>query len=396
MEWDEHDVPPPSRHAPGVPRVLDDLVARATRRDPSARPTDAGALLAEVRAVRDRVAVAATDGDADRTMVLRPVADSERPSWARLPTDRPRSHRTPASRRTRSPGRPPYRRLLVTVVAVVLPLVLLGGGWWLTFGRYQATPDLVGLSEQAAVAHLQRLGLAVAYADPAYSDEIPAGHVLAQDPAGDERVVRGGTVTLTLSLGPENLVVPDIVGATAEVARNQVEEAGLVWREGEPGYSDTVPEGRVLAVDPAPGTEIRPGEEVTVTLSRGRAPISVPSVIGVHVHLATLQLQQAGLQATTVDVESTRPAGEVVNQDPAPGSGAEPGDTVTLEVSSGPPTIPVPNVVNQPCEAAIRLLEDQGFEVVAVPADSGTVRRQDPPGDGTGIPRGGRVTLFCR
>src|SRR5690606_24723645 len=70
----EHDVPPPSRHAPGVPRVLDDLVARATRRDPSARPTDAGALLAEVRAVRDRVAVAATDGDADRTMVLRPVA----------------------------------------------------------------------------------------------------------------------------------------------------------------------------------------------------------------------------------------------------------------------------------------------------------------------------------
>src|SRR5690606_21069069 len=48
----EHDVPAPSRHAPGVPEVLDDLVARATRRDPSARPTDAGAMLAEVQAVR--------------------------------------------------------------------------------------------------------------------------------------------------------------------------------------------------------------------------------------------------------------------------------------------------------------------------------------------------------
>src|SRR5690606_16744559 len=98
----------------------------------------------------------------------------------------------------------------------------------------------------------------------------------------------------TLSLGPEVLVVPDIVGATAEVASKQVEEAGLVWREGEPDYSDTVPEGRVLAVEPAPGTEIRPGEEVTVTLSRGRAPIAVPSVIGLHVRLATAQLQQVG------------------------------------------------------------------------------------------------------
>lgn len=391
----EHDVPPPSRYAPGVPHVLDDLVLRATRRDPSARPTDAGAMLAEVQAVRDRVAAAATGGEADRTMVLRPVADGERPSWARLPSDRPRTHRTAASRTAWGLNRLPYRRVLVGVAAVLASVLLLVGGWWLTLGRYQATPDLVGLSEQAAVAHLQRLGLRVAYTDPAHSDEIPAGHVLAQDPAGDERVRRGGTVTLTLSLGPEVLVVPDIVGATAEVASKQVEEAGLVWREGEPDYSDTVPEGRVLAVEPAPGTEIRPGEEVTVTLSRGRAPIAVPSVIGLHVRLATAQLQQVGLQVTTVDVESSQPAGQVLNQDPAPGSGAEPGDTVTLEVSSGPPTIPVPNVVNQPCEAAVRLLQDQGFEVVPPPAVIGTVRHQDPPGDGTGIPRGGRVTLLC-
>ena len=46
------DVPPPSRIVEGVPAGLDDLVVRATRRDPAARPVDAGAFLAELRAVR--------------------------------------------------------------------------------------------------------------------------------------------------------------------------------------------------------------------------------------------------------------------------------------------------------------------------------------------------------
>src|SRR5207248_10942810 len=49
----DHDVPPPSKYVTGLPAVLDDVVARATRRDPGGRPTDAGALLAEVQAARE-------------------------------------------------------------------------------------------------------------------------------------------------------------------------------------------------------------------------------------------------------------------------------------------------------------------------------------------------------
>src|ERR1700754_1129494 len=52
------DDPPPSRTVKGVPKALDELVARATRRDPGARPTDAGAMLALVQAVRDDLGAA--------------------------------------------------------------------------------------------------------------------------------------------------------------------------------------------------------------------------------------------------------------------------------------------------------------------------------------------------
>src|SRR5256886_4779492 len=80
----DHDVPPPSKFVAGLPAVLDDLVARATRRDPGGRPTDAGALLAEAQAARDDMAAsaAASQGFAQPPV---PVASIHPPTPA-LPT----------------------------------------------------------------------------------------------------------------------------------------------------------------------------------------------------------------------------------------------------------------------------------------------------------------------
>src|SRR5262249_28402146 len=55
----DRDVPPPSKFVPGLPGQLDDLVVRATRRDPGRRPTDAGTLLTEVQVAREELATSA-------------------------------------------------------------------------------------------------------------------------------------------------------------------------------------------------------------------------------------------------------------------------------------------------------------------------------------------------
>jgi serine/threonine-protein kinase len=388
------EVPPPSRYAVGIPAVLDDLVATATRREPADRPTDAGAMLAEVHAVRDQVAVAAATPPADATVVMSSVRGGERPPWARLPEG---GAARGGHRRGHAAGRQGWaatvsRRTVLVSAGAALGLLLMLGAWWIGFGRGVPVPDLVGLSEQVAVAEVEERGLVVQFADPQHSDEVPVGQVLAQDPDEHARVDRGGTITLTLSLGPEVLLVPDVVGAQAEVARNQLESVGLVWQEGEPGYSDTVPEGRVLAVDPPVGTELAPNDTVVVSLSRGRAPVEVPSVIQMHLNQASNVLQQAGLQAEVVEVESTRPAGEVVNQDPAPGSGREVGDTVRLEVSKGPPTVPVPEVMGRPCGEAEQILQQAGFQVHRL--GDGQVAVQNPSA-GTGLPPGSDVVILC-
>jgi serine/threonine-protein kinase len=253
-------------------------------------------------------------------------------------------------------------------------------------------PDLVGLPEAEAVAQAQQSGLSVVLADPEFHDQVPAGHVVSQDPSG--RVVKGGTITLTLSRGPEVYPVPDVIGASVEVARRQLEALGLVVVEAEPDYSDTVPAERVLSIEPAVGEQVVPGTEVTLTASQGRAPIDVPSLIGQPVDFARAQIEQQGLVAAVEQVEDNAPAGQVVGQEPAAGSGAEPGQTVTLRVSTGPPTSPVPDVRGQPCQRAADTLEQAGFAVVFLTGDRGRVLDQYPSA-GTGLPPGAEVRILC-
>jgi serine/threonine-protein kinase len=406
----DEDVPPPSTVVAGLPPAVADLVVRATRRNPADRPSDAGALLHEVQAARERVTARpapARARPADQTAVLSAVPATERPAWARLPS--PKS-RLPARSAARVPwpaapaaGRRPSRRPASATAATARRRVLVAGaaglvlllavaGWWFGIGRWMPAPDLVGLAEAEAVAQAEAHGLTVALADPEFDDEIPAGHVLSQDPA--RRVVKDGTITLTLSQGPEVYPVPDVVGASFEVARRQLEALGLAVTEGPGDYSDTVPAGRVLAVEPAVGEQVTPGTEVVVQVSQGRAPIDVPSVIGQQLDAARAQLEALGLVVATEQVDDTAPANQVVGQDPSGGSGAESGDPVTLQVSNGPPTQPVPQVFGQPCEQAAQALQQAGFTVVFGASDQGRVAIQNPSA-GTGLPPGSEVTIWC-
>jgi beta-lactam-binding protein with PASTA domain len=401
----DHDVPRPSQYAAGLPPAVDELVVRATRRDPAVRPTDAGAFLNDLQAVRERGMTLPAADTAGPTVVMPAVPATERPAWARLPASA-RTH-PPGPRRggtlVASTGRPPdrgaspalaarRRRAIVIAFASVLILLVAIGGWWFGIGRWTPAPDLVGMANADAVALARSEGLQVAYAEGRYDDEIPADHVLAQDPTG--RVLRGGTILLTLSLGPEVFPVPDVVGARLEIAQRQLEDLRLVVVEGEGDYSNTVPEGRVLSVEPEVGAEVRPGTEITVTVSLGRAPITIPSLVGQTVDAARTQLEGLGLVPVVTEVESTEPAGQVIDQDPVAGGGAVAGAEVQLEVSKGPPVTPVPNVVGQPCAQAAQTLQGAGFQVVQGLPGQGPVQLQNPSA-GTGLPPGSPVTIWC-
>jgi serine/threonine-protein kinase len=412
----DQDVPPPSRLVPGLPGVLDELVARATRRDPGGRPTDAGAMLAEVQQAREdlgtpglggRAASAATTTQlrpiTDPTVVVSPVYPTERPSWARLPEPGGRRRARAADPgwtgqlgviTSRAVGSPATRIALGAAVFVVVLVVVLGA-WWFGVGRYADAPRLVNLSRDQAQAQAANAGFKVTIGPGQYRENVQKDVVLAQDPGGGKRVVKGSTITLTLSLGPERVAVPDVVGQTFAVAQAQLQEKQLKPVRGQDQYDATTPAGSVLALKPPVDTQVKPGTTVTLTVSKGRPPITVPNVVGQNIAQVQGALQQQGL---IVDVEQVdapdQPAGTVLDQDPKPGLGVEKNTHIKLKVSNGPPQVILPRVVGMPCQQGKQTLEAMGLPVTVQGNDQAFVQGQNPP-ENTPVPPGTGVVLVC-
>ena len=156
--------------------------------------------------------------------------------------------------------------------------------------------------------------------------------------------------------------------------------------------------GTVFGQDPVAGVNVEEGTVVTLRVSAGAPPVVVPGVTGMNVADARSQLEGRGL---TVDLRPTesedRPEGEVLTQDPQEGEEVPEGTPVVLEVSSGPPRVPVPEVVGLTSNQAGVELGRAGFEVTFVDeassAPAGTVLRTDPA-EGTELPKGETVTVF--
>lgn len=150
----------------------------------------------------------------------------------------------------------------------------------------------------------------------------------------------------------------------------------------------------VVDTNPKVGAEVKPGAKVTVILSRGRAPITVPDLVGKSLGDARSALSQLGLVPVETYKDSDKPRDEVLGQSPADGAGVEKGTKVRLDVSKGPPQVAVPRVVDLPCQQAKQQLEGAGFTVNVQFNPNGIVRFQNP-GENSQVPPGTPVTLGC-
>jgi serine/threonine-protein kinase len=287
-------------------------------------------------------------------------------------------------------------------VALLLALLLVAGigigAYWFGWERYTTTPAVLGLDEVSANAELEDAGLQAEAGEPAYSENVAAGLVIATDPGPGGKVLDGGTVTLTLSLGPERYDVPQLQGQTEDQAQDALAATNLAFGESVGRWSETVPEGQVIRTTPAAGTVLKPGARVDLVLSRGRKPIEVKDWTGTSIDDARTALERRRLEVDVSEEHSDSVSeGDIISQDPPPGTTLHRGDTVSFVVSLGPELVEVPRVRAMGVEAATELLEGLGFQVETQEADNylglGFVFSSDPD-QGESVPRGSTITLF--
>ena len=199
-----------------------------------------------------------------------------------------------------------------------------------------SVPKVTGMTQANAESTLKGVGLT---AEPSNgnSKTVPKGSVISQAPPAGQQVPTGTSVGITISQGPGNATVPNVVGQTQADAQNALKAAGL-GSQVVSNYS-TTPSGEVYEQTPAPGTLVAPGTVVSIHVSKGPAPapttVTVPSVIGKTQSAATSQLQGLGFKVSVSQIASGT-AGMVVGQTPAADSEAVKGSTVSIVVSKGP------------------------------------------------------------
>ncbi len=195
------------------------------------------------------------------------------------------------------------------------------------------------------------------------------------------------------------VTVPDLRGMTEVEARRHLDRVDLAMALGTELVHPEVPAGAVLAQSPLPGREVAAGSTVRIFLSAGRDRRPVPAVGNFSAEQAQAMLTRLGFEVEVVEEESVHRAGSVLGVRPPPGTPVELPARVQLVVSSGPPPVEVPDVMELPESAArevlgaagLRLGEiDYDFFAIGVP---GLIVSQQPA-PGQIVPAGSRVHVI--
>lgn len=201
--------------------------------------------------------------------------------------------------------------------------------------------DIRGMSVENAQKAVDRLklDLTVFAFETKQSDE-KDGTILEQDVKGGDTVKRGSQINVVIAgkgdSTSEMVKVPSVIGKTKSSAKSTLESAGFSVTFEYGDYNDSVAADVVTAQSPSAKKQAAKGSTVTVTLSPGQKPITVPNVVGASQSHAESALAGAGLKYTYADSQysDTVPAGSVISQTKS-GETVAAGTTITLTLSKG-------------------------------------------------------------
>ena len=209
-----------------------------------------------------------------------------------------------------------------------------------TSGDQVTVPDLAGNDPVEAVNHLNRIGLQLKILpQKRFHDKIPAEKIVAQQPPAGTKIKKGRSIEVYLSLGPEKVIVPDLVGQTTRVAGMTLGQyslqPGRIIYVAAPGAGPDA----VIAQYPLPGTVVTDVRAVNLLTNSISAPSSevyvMPDLIGRNALSVSEYLKAAGFRVGSpqaIEYPGIIP-GTVVKQAPPAGYKISKDTIINLYVS---------------------------------------------------------------
>ncbi|WP_217221921.1 Stk1 family PASTA domain-containing Ser/Thr kinase [Streptomyces anulatus] len=408
---------PPSNFDPEITPEMDAIVLKALTKDPDYRYQSADEMRADIEACLDGQPVAATaamgaagyggyDGyNTDQpTTALRPT-DPNNAQTSMLPPVNPDDggygyDDRQGRRRQQKKSNTSTILLVVAGILVLVGAILIGRVIFSPTsddGQIKA-PNLVGSTLDQAEKLAARTDVTVKVGAEEPCEEQEKGEICSQDPAADALMDKDGTVTVVVSAGAPKIEIPNVLEKSEDGAREVLEGKGFTVNVTTEESEKT--EGTVIEQDPKGGAKAEEGSEITIIVAV-QTTDPMPDVRTRQYDAAVAQLNQLGFtNVSRADVDSEKPAGEVIEQTPAGPSKQAKDVQIVLKVSKGPAQpeqVQIPgDIGGKSYQDAKGQLEGLGFVVALAPnsVDKPNARVvTSSPAPTTQAPKGSTVTL---
>ena len=176
-----------------------------------------------------------------------------------------------------------------------------------TAGEMTPVPDMVNDSEAVAVSRLEAAGLQAIQVYEFHS-QVEERKVFRQEPEGGTETGQGGYVKIYISKGPKPVYMPDVRLMTEAKAKEKLEELGLTVGSVSQKYDNNVEKGKVIAQSAEPKKQLKSGDSITLTVSKGPKPVPAETAV---------PAETTKPAETAVPAETAKPEAAVITETPA-------------------------------------------------------------------------------
>ena len=238
-------------------------------------------------------------------------------------------------------------------------------------------PLVIDLDRAQAVELLQTRGFIIGRITTEVRDDVPSDRVLSQNPQQGTELEPGDTIDIIVSVGPESISLPIVVGLTQEEALNKLNNDGFLNIEIKKLKTNEYDIGVIAEQEPEANSRLEPSGVITLQVADGRISDNVPNLAGQTLAFAQDELRDRGWTVTIEEIESeTIEVGRVVGTNPPSGTDYDLEESVIIQVSTGPAAIEIPSIIGESPAVAAATLAGSGFMVA--PTEDCPIDPEDP------------------
>lgn len=333
----QESLPSVRKERPSVPQSIENIIMKATRKEKSQRYRDTNEMYYDLLTALDeeRKNESPMFAESDETKTI-PIVTSNIDDQTK-PVEVPLTQQNNQEQEQKEEKKHSAKlnKWLIIFVPILLVCMLFGAiAFALTAPKYEDVPNLLGKSRGEAIALLDEKGLRKGKVTEEYSNSFKEGEVMKVNPKVGTKVKEMSKVNLVISKGVKTFTVEDYVGESADKIKKMLEKQGFESVRIKEQY-DKADSGTIINQNIEPGSKVVPKDSLIIlTKSVGVEQVYVKDYTGEDISSATAELEEAGFEVETKEVDSDQPSDTIVKQSFK--NGQLPVDsTIYFDVSNG-------------------------------------------------------------